>query len=181
MCGIAGWAGPGIAAGDEVMAALLGALAHRGPDAEGWRAGAGWAVGARRLAIIDLETGDQPIANEAGDVHAVLNGEIYNYRELRQRLLAAGHRCARTATPRCSRTCRRTRARRCSRGCAACSRSPSWTKRQRRLFLARDRVGKKPLYWLRRGTTVAFASEPKALRAAFAAGPGSTARRSPPT
>jgi len=167
MCGIAGWAGPGIGSGGATMAALLGALTHRGPDASAWRAGGAWALGARRLAVVDLETGGQPVANETGDVHAVLNGEIYNYRELRERLLAAGHRLR-------------------SRGDSEVlvhlweEEGPAMLarlrgmfalavvdERERRLFLARDRVGKKPLYWTRRGAAVVFASEPKALRAAF--------------
>jgi asparagine synthase (glutamine-hydrolysing) len=149
------------------MAALLGALSHRGPDAEGWGAGEGWAVGARRLAIVDLATGDQPVANETGDVHAVLNGEIYNYRELRQRLLAAGHRLRSQGDTEVLVHLWE------DEGPAMLARLRGMfalaivDERGRRLFLARDRVGKKPLYWLRRGAAVAFASEPKALRAAF--------------
>jgi asparagine synthase (glutamine-hydrolysing) len=167
MCGIAGWAGPGVEPAGATMAALLAALAHRGPDASGWCGGAGWAIGARRLAIVDLETGDQPVANEAGDVHAVLNGEIYNYRELRERLAAAGHRLrSRGDTEVLVHLWE-------DEGEAMLARLRGMfalaivDERRRTLFLARDRVGKKPLYWMRHGAAVVFASEPKALRAAF--------------
>jgi asparagine synthase (glutamine-hydrolysing) len=149
------------------MEALLGALVHRGPDAGGWRAGPDWAVGARRLAIIDRETGDQPVSNEAGDIHAVLNGEIYNYRELRQHLLATGHVLrSRGDTEVLVHLWE-------DEGPAMLARLRGMfalaivDERGRRLFLARDRVGKKPLYWQRRGPALVFASEPKALRAAF--------------
>src|SRR5688500_5474404 len=90
MCGIVGVAtreGRGV----PPLAEPLELLRHRGPDSEGSFASGPVALATRRLAIIDLETGDQPIANESGDVVCVLNGEIYNYRELRAELGAAGH------------------------------------------------------------------------------------------
>src|SRR5262245_19584503 len=93
MCGIAGIldleARP-VAARD--VERMCGALLHRGPDAQGTYVAGGVALGMRRLAILDLSTGDQPIHNEDGQVVVVFNGELYNYRELRSELLARGHR-----------------------------------------------------------------------------------------
>jgi len=153
------------------MGAMLGALVHRGPDAEGRVVGAGWAIGARRLAVIDLATGDQPVANEGGDVHAVLNGEIYNYRELRELLLGRGHRLRSQGDTEVLVHLWE------DEGPAMLGRLRGMfafalaDERRRTLFLARDRVGKKPLYWTRAGDAVVFASEPKALRAALAGRP----------
>src|SRR5919202_6910112 len=93
MCGIAGevrWDGRA----PENVGAPLATLRHRGPDAEGAFGGEhGW-VGQTRLSIIDLETGDPPIANEDGTVGVALNGEIYNFQALRHELLASGHELA---------------------------------------------------------------------------------------
>ena len=72
--------------------AMSATLVHRGPDSDGTLVDGPVGLAARRLAIIDLQTGDQPIANEDGTVHVVQNGEIYNYRELRAELERAGHR-----------------------------------------------------------------------------------------
>jgi asparagine synthase (glutamine-hydrolysing) len=87
MCGIAGQARAG---GEPVAPALLdemcGAIEHRGPDSRGIHSAPGVGLGIQRLRVIDLVTGDQPISNEDGTVTVVLNGEIYNYRELRERL-----------------------------------------------------------------------------------------------
>src|SRR5512138_2163561 len=92
MCGIAGiirWDG-GPVAGEDIRA-MCRVLEHRGPDEQGVHLGDGFALGMRRLSIIDLETGQQPVSNEDGSVWVVFNGEIYNYRELRQRLERNGH------------------------------------------------------------------------------------------
>src|SRR4051812_17549000 len=93
MCGIAGIAGPGQGAGSRrTVERMCAALVHRGPDADGFHFEPGLAVGMRRLAIIDVQGGDQPIYNEDRSIGVVLNGEIYNYRELRRELEGAGHR-----------------------------------------------------------------------------------------
>lgn len=91
MCGIAGWANldanktPSF--GDErLLQSMCDTIWHRGPDSEGLWLGPGVALGMRRLSIIDLSTGDQPVWNEDKTVVVVMNGEIYNYRELRQQL-----------------------------------------------------------------------------------------------
>ena len=114
--------------------------------------------------MIDLETGDQPIYNEDGTVAVVLNGEIYNYRELRARLGRTGHTLCDAGRHRGrSCTCTRRRDRTACATCTACSRSRSGTRRRRRLVLARDRVGKKPLFYAERDGTLSFASELNAL------------------
>jgi asparagine synthase (glutamine-hydrolysing) len=138
-------------------------LVHRGPDSAGEIADGTAALAARRLSIIDLETGDQPIANEDGTLHVVQNGEIYNYRELRRELERAGH---------VFRTHGDTEvllhlyeelgdafAERL-RGMFAVA---IWDARRRRLVLARDRFGIKPLYYRDAEGELAFASELRAL------------------
>src|SRR5258708_2211033 len=93
MCGIAGVVSPDPRARSAgVIRAMLGALEHRGPDHEGFECAAGASIGTRRLAIIDLAGGQQPIANEDGTILATQNGEIYNYASLREELLARGHK-----------------------------------------------------------------------------------------
>src|SRR6266508_6349917 len=92
MCGICGTASTRRAADPEALAAMSATLAHRGPDSNGTFVDGGVALAARRLSIIDLDTGDQPIANEDGTVVVVQNGEIYNYDELTHELRRAGHR-----------------------------------------------------------------------------------------
>src|SRR5262245_18353005 len=98
MCGIAGFvASPPTAAlapgrRDDLLHRMFAAIRHRGPDDEGVRVDDDVALGMRRLSIIDLSTGRQPIRNEDGTIWIVFNGEIYNYRELRRELEAAGHR-----------------------------------------------------------------------------------------
>jgi len=94
MCGIAGFAyrNSSRPADVEQLRAMTEPLCHRGPDAEGYHTGAGVGLGIRRLAIIDLETGDPPVYNEDWSIAVVCNGEIYNYIELRRDLRGAGHR-----------------------------------------------------------------------------------------
>src|SRR5262245_34852729 len=95
MCGIAGQVrGDGGRIAPELLQRMCAAIEHRGPDARGEFSADGVALGIQRLRVIDLATGDQPIANEDGTVVVVLNGEIYNYQELRSRLEAKGHRFA---------------------------------------------------------------------------------------
>src|SRR5436309_1781128 len=91
MCGIAGLVGSDMD-GEERVRKMLALLAHRGPDDEGLRRMSGATLGARRLAIIDLVRGNQPMSNEDGSVVAVQNGEIYNFRDLRTDLERSGHR-----------------------------------------------------------------------------------------
>jgi asparagine synthase (glutamine-hydrolysing) len=164
MCGIAGgFTRRGISV--VALDAALDAMRHRGPDDRGIYTDQSIALGMRRLAIIDVSNGHQPIFNEDGSVVVVLNGEIYNYVELMRDLTARGHRF-RTASDTetlvhlyeeygpemCSRL----------RGMFAFA---IWDKRQQRLFIGRDRFGKKPLYFARTADGgVVFASELKSLR-----------------
>ena len=147
MCGITGVVGS-LRGERATLQRMNDRLRHRGPDGEGffWADDVGLAM--RRLAIIDLTGGDQPIFNEDRSVCVVFNGEIYNFLELRAELEAPRPplRDAR-ATPRSSSTRTRSTARTASSGCGACSRWRSGTAASKRLLLARDRLGKKPLVY----------------------------------
>ncbi|HEY1892341.1 MAG TPA: asparagine synthase (glutamine-hydrolyzing) [Steroidobacteraceae bacterium] len=166
MCGIAGVVTRGSTPPRELIGAMCDAMRHRGPDGEGIHLEPGVGLGMRRLAVLDLVTGDQPVANEAGTVRAVFNGEIYNYRELRAELTAKGHRLRGTGDseviPRLYE----------EHGLAFLSRLNGmfaialWDSKLQRLLLARDRMGIKPLYYSMHGGNVWFASEVKCLLAA---------------
>ena len=122
-------------------------IEHRGPDSRGLFLDDGVGLGIQRLRVIDLETGDQPIFNEDGSVVVVLNGEIYNYRELREELARRGHRFATQSDTEVIVHLYEEHGAAASSTCAACSRSRSGTPAERQLLLARDRVGKKPLFY----------------------------------
>src|ERR687886_54244 len=170
MCGITGWAtlDARAAAEDgaaELVRSMCARMLHRGPDSEGVMTAPGVALGMRRLAIIDLQTGEQPVADESGAISVVLNGEIYNYRELRSELEARGH-SFRTASdtevlPHLYEEFGTDMLNRLN-GMFAFA---LWDARRRRLFLARDPFGEKPLYWGVFGGKLLFASEPKVLLA----------------
>jgi asparagine synthase (glutamine-hydrolysing) len=164
MCGIAGivrWDGQPASAGS--VEAMCDVMRHRGPDDAGlWTQGPA-ALGMRRLSIIDLETGQQPVSNEDGTVWVVLNGEIYNYQELRRELIRRGHQFRTTGDTETivhlyedygpdlvDRL----------RGMFAIA---VWDVRARQLLLARDRLGIKPLFYACLQGGLAFASELKCL------------------
>jgi asparagine synthase (glutamine-hydrolysing) len=141
-------------------------IIHRGPDDDGIYLGEGVGFGFRRLSIIDVGGGHQPISNEDGTVWVMLNGEIYNYPELRQELEAKGHHFAtRSDTETIVHLYEE-----CGEECFARLRGmfaiALWDAPRRRLLLARDRVGKKPLYYASDHQRVLFGSELKALLAA---------------
>jgi asparagine synthase (glutamine-hydrolysing) len=148
-------------------------LAHRGPDGEGtYLSPAGdVALGARRLAVIDLADGDQPRRDEAGEVWAVCNGEIYNHPALRERLAAGGHhlrgRCDTEVLPHLYEDFGEDLVHLLD-GMFALA---IWDERRGRLLLARDRFGEKPLFYARRGAGLVFASEARALTAGLTATP----------
>ena len=162
MCGIAGYVGQGSA---EALPAMLSRLKHRGPDGEGLHVEDGVGLGMTRLAIIDLEGGRQPMTNEDESVWLVLNGEIYNFRELRSRLQARG----RTFRTRSDTEVLLRAYEEFGDGCVEHVRGmfafALWDRRRGRLVLARDRLGKKPLYYRQHGGVLLFASEIKALLA----------------
>ena len=141
-------------------------IRHRGPDDEGYRIDGRMGMGMRRLSIIDLATGRQPISNEDGTAWVVSNGEIYNYRELRTSLIRSGHRFRTQSDTEVLvhlyeeegvNGLQRLR------GMFACA---IWDSRERSLLLVRDRFGKKPLYYAALPEGLYFGSELKCLRAA---------------
>jgi asparagine synthase (glutamine-hydrolysing) len=161
MCGIAGFAHQGgPKAGDaELLSRMCDAIFHRGPDDEGRLVRDGVGLGMRRLSIIDVAGGHQPMWNESGDVAVVFNGEIYNHHQLRERLVRAGHRLAtRSDTETLVHLYEDDGDDMVSslRGMFAFA---IWDVRRQRLFAARDRLGIKPLYYRAGPDGIAFASE----------------------
>jgi asparagine synthase (glutamine-hydrolysing) len=138
-------------------------LVHRGPDSDGTRVDGTAALAARRLSIIDLATGDQPIANEDGTVHVVQNGEIYNYRELRAGLEHRGHRFATQSDTEVLVHLYEEHGEGFAERLRGMFAIAVWDARRRRLVLARDRFGIKPLYYRLDGGDLAFASELRSL------------------
>jgi asparagine synthase (glutamine-hydrolysing) len=164
MCGICGVLAPAGPADPALVERMNAALVHRGPDEGSVDAFGRCVLGHRRLQVIDLATGSQPVANEAGDVVAVFNGELYNFPALRQELVGTGHQVPGTGDtpviPHLYEEDGPELVRRLS-GMFAIA---LWDAGRERLVLARDRVGKKPLLWTRLDDgTLAFASELKAL------------------
>ena len=138
-------------------------LEHRGPDSHGKYELPHLALGIRRLSIIDLETGDQPLSNEGGDVTLVFNGEIYNYRELREQLLERGHQFRTHSDGEVIAHLYEDRGPDCVQELNGMFAIALWDERQKRLLLARDRAGEKPLFYWQRNHTLVFASEIKSL------------------
>ena len=162
MCGIAGTFGFG---DEDLLRAMTDTIAHRGPDGEGFFSGDSVHLGNRRLAIQDVPGGSQPMANEDGSVVVVYNGEIYNYPELRERVLARGHRltthCDTEVLPHLYE----------DEGIAFAARLNGifafalFDRARGKLFLVRDPLGVKPLVYSARGGMLAFGSEAKAVLA----------------
>jgi len=145
------------------MESMCAALEHRGPDSRGLHVEGQVGLGIQRLRVIDLQTGDQPIYNEDGSVVVVLNGEIYNFRELRRDLLRRGHRFATQGDTEVIVHLYEEMGPRCVGALHGMFGLALWDKGGRRLILARDRVGKKPLYYADRPDALSFASELTAL------------------
>lgn len=160
MCGIAGRFGPGA---EQVVREMIKALAHRGPDDEHVVTGKDFALGARRLSILDLPGGRQPISNERETIWAAQNGEIYNFPEVRQQLLDRGHHlkthCDTEILPHLYEEHGEEFPKKID-GMFAVA---IWDDEKKLGFLARDRMGKKPLYYCIRGNALYFASEIKGL------------------
>jgi len=161
MCGICGIAGPG--ADVEAVRRMNARLVHRGPDSDGEFGAEGVALAMRRLSIIDLERGDQPIANEDGTVVVVQNGEVYNYRELRRELEGLGHRFRTASDTEVLVHLYEQHGEGFAERLRGMFAIAIWDARERRLLLARDRFGIKPLYYRLAGGALSFASELKAL------------------
>ncbi|HEX6511473.1 MAG TPA: asparagine synthase (glutamine-hydrolyzing) [Chloroflexota bacterium] len=164
MCGIAGIVRPD---GQPVRRAelepLAAAIEHRGPDEGGFLELAGVGLAIRRLKIIDLVTGSQPIANEDESVWAVLNGEIYNFQSLRAELRAKGHQFRTQSDTECLVHAYEEYGDACVQRLRGMFAFAIWDARSKRLLLARDRVGKKPLVYAQAGGSLVFASELQAL------------------
>ena len=162
MCGIAGYAGhhPPDA---PTLRRMCDTLTHRGPDEDGYHLGDGVALGMRRLSIIDLATGRQPVFNEDRTVAIVFNGEIYNFRDLRAALEARGHRFETGTDTECIVHLYEDHGERCVEHLRGMFAFALWDEPRRRLLLARDRAGKKPLYYRTTPEGLWFASELKAL------------------
>jgi len=163
VCGICGIASTNGSAVTDRVAAMSATLIHRGPDSFGEFSDGDVALAARRLSIIDLETGDQPIANEDGTLHVIQNGEIYNYRELRRELELAGHHFRTQGDTEVLLHLYEEHGDRFAERLRGMFAIAIWDARRRRLVLARDRFGIKPLYYRAAENEVAFASELRAL------------------
>jgi asparagine synthase (glutamine-hydrolysing) len=182
MCGIAGFLNvdPSRPADGGILRSMTDALVHRGPDDQGVHVQGGVALGMRRLAIIDLATGQQPISNEDGTIWVVFNGEVYNHLELRDDLIARGHRFKTRSDTEVLVHLYEERGDEFVTAINAMAALALWDARRRRLVLARDRMGKKPLHYVSTPEAFVFGSEIKALlrHPAVRAGidPGSLAR-----
>jgi asparagine synthase (glutamine-hydrolysing) len=162
VCGICGIASANGAVDPARLDAMSATLVHRGPDSDGVLVDGAVGLAARRLAIIDLQTGDQPIANEDGSVHVVQNGEIYNYRELRAEL-ESDHRFSTTGDTEVIVHLYEQHGDRFAERLRGMFAIAIWDSRRRRLVLARDRFGIKPLYFRALPEGLEFASELRAL------------------
>src|SRR5262245_596354 len=163
MCGIVGYVG---SMSPDLLPQMIHALKHRGPDDEGFHVEPGVGLGMARLAIIDLVTGRQPMATADGQRTRVFNGEIYNFRELRRDLEARGRLFATRSDTEAILAAYEAFGDACVERLRGMFAFALWDRPRRRLLLARDRLGKKPLYYWRRGDRLLFASEIKALRCA---------------
>lgn len=160
MCGICGFVG---IREDGLLERMTTALSHRGPDGCGYFQCGDVGLGHRRLSIIDLEGGRQPIENEDGSLVLIFNGEIYNYQELRAGLVERGHQFRTLSDTEVILHLYEELGADCLRELVGMFTIAIWDKRQRQLFLARDRLGIKPLYYTEHAAGFLFASEFKAI------------------
>lgn len=166
MCGIYGFVGALRDGDDRLLEAMDERLRHRGPDDTGVRFSTLGALGMRRLSIIDLERGHQPICDESGTIWVTLNGEIYNYRELRCELEDAGHRFTSDSDTEILAHAYESYGDDFVHRLRGMFAFALFDERHRRVVFARDRLGKKPLYFAKPGGRLIYASELKALLAA---------------
>lgn len=162
MCGIAGMLGPGA---QDAVQRMTESLAHRGPDGCGFFHDAGVSLGHRRLAIIDLEGGRQPIASDDERFILICNGEIYNSPELRLKFTSEGYRFRSECDVEVILPLYRKHGVDCVKHLRGMFAIAIWDTRDRTLFLARDHMGQKPLFYARQGSVFVFASEVKAFLA----------------
>ena len=164
MCGIAGIISSQ-PYGLDAIKRMLHALRHRGPDDEGTYTGHGATLGQRRLSIIDLAGGHQPIPNEDKTLWIIFNGEIYNYQQLRQDLLEKGYRFSTRSDTEVILHLYEDLGERCVERLRGMFAFAIWDEKRQTLFAARDRLGQKPFFFVHRGSELFFASEIKALLA----------------
>lgn len=165
MCGIVGYVN---GSGDEpaeaqIVTRMCERIIHRGPDDQGIHIDGPVGIGMRRLSIIDLRTGHQPVHNENKTIWVVLNGEIYNYREVREGLVAKGHDFSTTSDTEVLVHLYEEYGEECVQYLRGMFAFAIWDRNREVLFLARDRMGEKPLYYYTTDSSVVFASELKAL------------------
>lgn len=172
MCGIAGgsWTGGAAPLAESTLQRMTDAIRHRGPDDAGLyfsstngQLSGGAALGFRRLSIIDLSGGHQPMSNEDDSVWIIFNGEIYNYRELKPQLESLGHRFRTSSDTECIVHAYEEWGRDCVKHLRGMFAFAVWDNRHRTLFLARDRMGQKPLVYRLAEGRLTFASELKSL------------------
>lgn len=159
VCGIAGIVTRQGSPDRDLLSRMAGRMVHRGPDEEGLHVGPGVGLAFRRLRIIDLHTGSQPQTNEDGQVRVVFNGEIYNHRELRERLQARGHTFRSQSDTEVLVHLWEDHGPDLVRELNGMFAFAIWDERRRQLFVARDRLGIKPLLWTEIEHGLAFASE----------------------
>jgi len=163
MCGIVGKIDFDGAVDVGLLHRMCAVLEHRGPDSRGVYVDHGVGLAMQRLSIIDVKGGDQPIFNEDGTVVVVQNGEIYNFPELREELQRRGHCFSSHSDTEVLVHLYEDEGEQMVRRLRGMFAFAIWDARRRRLLCARDRVGKKPLFWARRGRKFWFASELRAL------------------
>ncbi|MDY0093812.1 MAG: asparagine synthase (glutamine-hydrolyzing) [Candidatus Vecturithrix sp.] len=163
MCGIAGYLDLQHSADQSVIESMTRILHHRGPDGEGYHLDGALALGHRRLSIIDLAGGKQPMSDDSGRYWITFNGEIYNFPLLREQLMKQGHRFATRSDTETILAAYKQYGENCVDHLRGMFAFAIWDSREQTLFLARDRIGKKPLYYHFSGTRFVFASEIKAI------------------
>jgi asparagine synthase (glutamine-hydrolysing) len=165
MCGICGKLifDPAARIAPALIKSMADTISHRGPDDDGYFISGPVGLGFRRLSIIDLAGGHQPLSNEDDSIHIVFNGEIYNYKELRQYLLGRGHIFKTQSDTETIVHLYEELGEACVEKLRGMFAFAIWDDRNKSLFLARDRVGIKPLYYAQSGNSVIFASEIKAI------------------
>ena len=161
MCGIAGIFNAQHAS--DRLDQMLSAIFHRGPDESGTYRDDSLSMGMRRLSIIDLQDGSQPIANEDGRYNVVFNGEIYNYRELREGLLRRGHVLRTKSDTEVIVHLFEEHGIECLQYLRGMFAFALWDRNARELYIARDRMGIKPLYYAKSNGSLVFGSEIKSL------------------
>ena len=163
MCGIAGYVSTTKKPTKKILKEMTDRIAHRGPDGEGHYIDEFAALGHRRLAILDLTTGDQPIYNETKDIVVVFNGEIYNYKELTEELKEKGHKFVTTTDTEVLVHGYEEWGHDLVNKLRGMFAFAIWNKKEKELFSARDGWGIKPYYYYENDGTFMFASEIKAF------------------